>query len=229
MPDVMISYARADARAFADRLADALRPRRSVWLDTSALEGGADWLQSIQEAIATCGVFLAIRSPAGSSSFWVRSERLFALNRRKPIVPVLAADCPEDDLELISYQPVDFRADFDAALARLVHRLDQHRGGAASADRRTLEQAYLGRILLEHSVWQDLYTPMAAVATLQTDTGPGSPHVRTLPATIDPVFREFIRKQLDQKAQLRPHRAARLCRHPARRRAMPTRHPRRPR
>lgn len=199
MPDVMISYARSDARAFAERLAEALRPQRSVWLDTSALEGGAEWLQAIQEAIATCGVFLAIRSPAGSTSFWVRSERLFALNRRKPIVPVLAAECPEDDLELISYQPVDFRGDFDAALVRLLHRLDQHRVGIPSADRRTLEQAYLGRILLEHSVWQDLYTPMAGVATLQTQTS-SRPHVLTLPAAIDPLFREYLRKQLDQKS-----------------------------
>lgn len=199
MPDVMISYARSDSRAFADRLADALRPKRSVWLDTSALEGGADWLQAIQEAIATCGVFLAVRSPSGSTSFWVRSERLFALNRRKPIVPVLAAECPDDDLELISYQHVDFRGDFDAALARLLQRLDQFRAGTPSGDRRTLEQAYLGRILLEHSVWQDLYTPMAGVATLKAEN-PTAARVVTLPAAIDPVFREFVKKQLDQKA-----------------------------
>jgi formylglycine-generating enzyme required for sulfatase activity len=198
MPDVMISYARADARAFANRLAEALRPHRSVWLDTSDIEGGADWLQSIQEAIASCGAFLAVRSPEGSSSFWVRSERLFALHRRKTIIPVLPSEAP-DDLELISYQPVDFRGDFEAALRQLLARLAQVRAAAAPAvDRRTLEQAYLGRLLLEHSVYQDLYTPMAGVATLQPEPAAGRTHLVTLPASINPVFREFVQKQMAQ-------------------------------
>jgi formylglycine-generating enzyme required for sulfatase activity len=200
MPEVMISYARADARAFADRLAAALRGRCDAWLDTEAIEGGADWLRRIQEAITGCRVFVAVRSPAASRSFWVRSERLFALTHRKPVLPVVAADCPED-LELISYQPVDFRADFDRALERFLAEVGRLAGRAPpAADRPRLEQAYLGRVLLEHSVWQDLYTPMAGVAHLEVAAAPGKPRLVTLPATIAPLFHEFVAERLDTPA-----------------------------
>jgi len=203
LPHVMISYARADARDFAGRLASELRQHGlSAWLDTSNIEGGAQWLRSIQEAINGCKVFVAVRSPAASESFWVRSERLYALNARKQIVPVVACACSEDDLELISYQPVDFRHSFEQALPALVERIRTLSNGHAPEpkDRRTLELAYLGRILLEHSVWQDLYTPMAGVARLRkAKPQADKPQMVTVPNSIQTTFRQRVREQLHQR------------------------------
>ena len=79
----MISYARADARAFARRLTSELaRKGVDTWLDTAEIPGGADWKRALEEAIKGCRIFLAIRTPAAQDSHWVLSERLFALNRR---------------------------------------------------------------------------------------------------------------------------------------------------
>ncbi len=212
-PQVMISYARKDARDFAGRLAAELRLHGiTVWLDTSEIEGGAEWLRSIEQAIAGCTVFVAVRSPLASDSFWVRNERLYALNRRKPpekphphIVPVLATPCTVDDLELIGFQPVDFTHSFELALPRLVERIRELSNGHAPEikDRRTLELAYLGRILLEHSVWQDLYTPMAGVARMsQHGSKPDRPKMVTVPNRIGQRFSEKVREQFHHEENL---------------------------
>ena len=199
---VMISYARADARDFAGRLTSELKHQGiKAWMDTAEIEGGAEWLRSIEGAIADCTVFVAVRSPAARDSFWVRNERLYALNRRKPpekphphIVPVLARPCTTDDLELISFQPVDFTSSFEMALPRLVERIRALSDGhmPEAKDRRTLELAYLGRILLEHSIWQDLYTPMAGVAQMPAEDVPGVPPIQTAATPIDALFGTFL-------------------------------------
>ncbi|NLF78994.1 MAG: SUMF1/EgtB/PvdO family nonheme iron enzyme [Chloroflexi bacterium] len=216
-PDVMISYARADARDFSGRLASELKRHGiDAWLDTSDIEGGAEWLRRIQEAIDASTVFIAVRSPAASDSFWVRSERLYALNRRKlpnplpHIVPVLAAPCTADDLELISFQPVDFSHSFEMGLPVLLDRIRALRDGHApeTKDRRELELAYLGRILLEHSIWQDLYTPMAGVAQL-LDEAPAShrPVIKTAATPIDTLFGAYLDEV--EQAEHRSHESLR--------------------
>ena len=72
MTDVMISYARSDARDFARRLALALRSGGvDAWLDTSDIEGGAEWLTRIEREINDCKVFIAIRTPKAKNDDWV--------------------------------------------------------------------------------------------------------------------------------------------------------------
>jgi GTPase SAR1 family protein len=196
--DVFISYARADARDFAGRLAESLRHHGvNAWLDTAEIEGGAEWLQRLETALAVCRVVIAVRTPGGRQSSWVRRERLYALNKGKPIIPVLRLDT-EDDLELIDRQPVDFRHSFEQALLQLLKEIQRLSNGHApdTKDRRTLELAYLGRILLEHSIWRDLYTPMAGVAQLRkARPRADKPQMVTAPNPIGQVFREKVREQ----------------------------------
>jgi len=197
MPDVMISYARADALDFAGRLALALQAQHvDTWLDTAEIEGGAEWLTRIEAAINNCQVFIAVRTPKAKESLWVRSERLFALNQRKPILPVLPTNCP-DDLELISYQPVDFRHSFESAVPQLMDAYKQIRGGksAPETDVRKLELAYLGKLLLEHGIWQTVYTPMAGVAQLRKPRPNDSkPQMVTVPTGIDSRFQRRLQE-----------------------------------
>jgi formylglycine-generating enzyme required for sulfatase activity len=196
--DVFISYARADARDFAGRLAESLRGHGiTAWLDTAEIEGGAEWLQRLETALAVCRVVIAVRTPGGRQSSWVRRERLYALNWGKPIIPVLRLDT-EDDLELIDRQPVDFRHSFEQALPQLLKEIQRLSNGhpPGTKDRRTLELAYLGRILLEHSIWRDLYTPMAGVAQLRkARPRADKPQMVTAPNPIGQVFREKVREQ----------------------------------
>jgi len=213
MSDVVISYARKDTRDFAGLLAAELaRHTIGVWLDTSDIEGGAEWLQSIEQAISSCRVFIAVRSPGGRESTWVRRERLYALNLRKPpnsplpIIPVIARDCPQDDLELIDRNPIDFRSNFEMALPVLIKEITRLKNGHVleTKDRRTLELAYLGRILLEYSIWQDLYTPMAGVAQMLSEpANPARPAIVTAATPIDSLFGAFWDEQEQAKSHLR--------------------------
>jgi hypothetical protein len=51
MPTIMISYARQDARDFAQKLSDSLTANGiPTWLDTSHIEGGAQWLRELEKA-----------------------------------------------------------------------------------------------------------------------------------------------------------------------------------
>jgi hypothetical protein len=203
--DMMISYARAEARKFAERLATKLQGYFSVWFDTEDIFGGAEWLESIEKAIAGCKVFLAVRSPAGSASRWVASERLFAINNQKPIVPLLAIRCPGEDLELITHQSVNFIEDFEGGFQQLLGLVRQLVSGATPSrrERHVLEQGYVGRVLLQHSIWQDLYTPMACVAQLQRNSVAAPPRMKTAPTSIDPIFHRFIRERSgDQVSRL---------------------------
>ncbi len=211
MPDVMISYARADAYHFAARLADGLRQHQiETWLDTAEIEGGADWKRRIEEAIRDCKVFLAIRSPEGRNSDWVCNERLLALKLRKPIVPLLAKDCL-DDLEFMRFQPIDFRHDFEAALNKLVTQVRHNlahpvQANTPPADPRILELEYLGTVLLQHTIWQRLYTPMAGVATLRRPSA--RPVIERTAAQISPLysplskFRESIREDFAERVEM---------------------------
>lgn len=163
MTEVMISYARADARDFAGRLAAELRHKGvDVWLDTAEIAGGANWLQALETALRACRVFIAVRSKAAKQSEWVINERLMALNRkpRPLIVPVLLNDCP-DDLEFQSLQPIDFRHSFEMALPPLVECIRGDGTSPPTATRRLLELEYLGRMLLEYAIWETQYTPLS--------------------------------------------------------------------
>jgi hypothetical protein len=208
MENVMISYARADGKNFAEKLAKRLKQHHiDVWMDTENIPGGAKWLRNIERAISTCKVFIAVRTPTARESLWVRSERLYALKVGKPIIPVLFLDC-EDDLELINYQQVDFRQDSDTDLQVLLESIEHYR--SRQKNRRELELAYLGRILLEYSVCRDLYTPMAGVAQIRKSTlHVRRPKMVTHPTTIEPVFlkriHEKIRKMVFVKTEEREY------------------------
>jgi hypothetical protein len=125
---------------------------------------------------------------------------LYAQNARKPVIPVLRLDCPQD-LELIERNPIDFRHSFEAVFPQLLAQVQQIRDGhmPPPVDRRTLELAYLGRLLLEHSIWKDVYTPMAGVARLRRERPAGDkPRIETVPNAIQPRFTQLIQERLRQ-------------------------------
>ncbi|HEY7493628.1 MAG TPA: toll/interleukin-1 receptor domain-containing protein [Candidatus Tectomicrobia bacterium] len=122
---IFICYARED-ESFVLRLATSLHARGvPVWLDQWHIKVGTDWDHSIDSALHDCAQFLIVLSPVAVASDEVRGELRTALDKKKPVVPVLrqACDIPR---RLLLTQYVDFtgRSPDDAAtLDRLVRAL----------------------------------------------------------------------------------------------------------
>ena len=128
---IFICYARKDAR-FVLRLAKNLKERGApIWLDQWDIPPGADWDQYIDSALRGCAKFLIVLSPGSVASNEVRGELRWALNKSKPIIPVLYQTCNiPRRLELTQY--VDFTGynpDDVTALNRLMRALDMPEEG----------------------------------------------------------------------------------------------------
>jgi hypothetical protein len=103
--EVMLSYRRADAEAYAGRLHERLVAdfgEPSVFMDQFSIAPGANWLWCVQQAAATCRVMLVTIGPSWTriaddaglprlhqASDTLRLEVLAGLDRGIRIVPVL--------------------------------------------------------------------------------------------------------------------------------------------
>ncbi len=119
MTRAFISYAHADA-AFATRLATAL-PGLGIdpWIDRDGIHGGARWSSSIQQALDDADALILVLTPAAMASSNVEDEWQYALDRGKPVLPVLLE--PTDvHFQLGRIQYTDFHGQpFEAGLAQL--------------------------------------------------------------------------------------------------------------
>jgi len=160
-PVVFLSYARPD-RALADRLlADLERAGHSCWLDTSDIPGGEDWIAAIADGLGRAYAVLTLVTEAANRSDWVRREFLYAERLGKPVIPLMAGDCPLPwymiDRQAIPLDP-DYLRGLLAALPKPATTPTRTDGP------RQAELAYLRRLLLGELVHTELYTPMAGVA-----------------------------------------------------------------
>jgi hypothetical protein len=124
MPDyVFVCYARQD-QDFALKLAASLKERSvPVWLDQWNIAPSADWDSSIDGALESCARFLIVLSPASVASKEVRSELRAALDRQKPVLPVLHQPCTiPRQLLLIQYVSFISRRPEDESLINDVVR-----------------------------------------------------------------------------------------------------------
>ena len=101
---VFISYRREDSAGHTGRLYDSLRDRigdENLFLDLSGIDSGQNFVDTIQAAIQSCDLLLAIigcewltcsangRRRLDEPNDLVRSEIRTALERRTPVIPVL--------------------------------------------------------------------------------------------------------------------------------------------
>ena len=185
---VFLSYTRADMEA-------ALQIRRAleqaghvVWQDLTAIKGGDEWIKSIETGVERSYALVMVVSAASQKSEWVQIEYLHAKRRGKLIVPI-RVDGSEIPTVMLAMNVVQGFPDLEAGLGQLLASLPAPAGiqKEAPADRRALELRYLDKLLLEHSVWQEVYTPMAGVGQLRAPKETPKPGVRmkTTPTTID--------------------------------------------
>ena len=127
---VFLSYRRTDTAGYARSLYDRLNARfpDQVFMDWSGIEGGANYVKSIQEAVSSCRVLVALigddwvrtAGPDGRRRLddpvdLVRREIAGALSRDALVVPVLLggaampdpADLPPDLVTLSQRQAIE--------------------------------------------------------------------------------------------------------------------------
>ncbi len=162
-----LSYARADAE-FAKRLASDLKAKQcSVWIDQIDILPGHRWDQSVEAALANASTVLVVLSPSSVQSENVQDEVGFAIDEGKSITPILHVDC-KIPFRLRRWQYVDFRDDYEEALARLVARL------AADDDGQGESLAAAGSALASRTA-SEAGEAVAAAPTAPTPRSPAAP------------------------------------------------------
>jgi hypothetical protein len=123
-----LSYSRIDGANFATQLADRLvagPPPYSVWLDVRDEQPGLDWDEQITDAIQTCqGLLFAMTEDSVQSHSASKSEWVWALKYKKPVIPLRVDAGAELPFRLSSREYIDFSRGFDVGLARLRTYLD---------------------------------------------------------------------------------------------------------
>ena len=104
---VFLSYARKDGTAAAQSLQAILETAKyDVFFDTARISGGASWSTVIEDALNNCHVLIAILTPASYLSEICRAEHIWALDKHKLVIPVLANPDAEIPLylKLLNYR-----------------------------------------------------------------------------------------------------------------------------
>jgi hypothetical protein len=149
MAGVFISYRREDSPGHAGRVFDRVRARfgTDVFMDVTAIDAGADFVDAIEQAVGSCDVLLAIIGPqwvgatdgAGGRRLehpndFIRLEIAGALKRNVRVVPVLvdgarlptAGDLPDDLQPLLRRNAIELRDPrWDADIEQLIASLDR--------------------------------------------------------------------------------------------------------
>lgn len=167
---VFVSYRREDASDAAGRIYDRLAPRYGhdrVFLDIDNIPAGADFVEFLTEAVASCDVLIAvigkrwltIRDGKGGRRLdnpldFVHLEIAAALERDVVVVPALVQGArlpepghlPEPLQKLARRQAVNLSADrFQSSMQKLIANLDVVADANADRARAELEQAELQR------------------------------------------------------------------------------------
>src|SRR3954470_3178621 len=114
MPSVFLSYSHKD-EVWKDRLKTHLGALELDTWDDRRIEGGADWFEEIQEAMARASVAVLLVSADFLTSKFILGEEVPRLLRRRrleglPVIPVIARSCTWKKVEWlheIQARPID--------------------------------------------------------------------------------------------------------------------------
>jgi ketosteroid isomerase-like protein len=143
---IFISYRRDDAAGYARSIYDRLDARfpKSIFMDASRIEPGADFVKAIEEAVGACDTLIVLmgkhwrggRAPSegrlDDPNDFVRLEIATALKRNIQVIPVLlreakppgAQDLPDDIAQLARIHALEITdEDFDHDIQRLASHI----------------------------------------------------------------------------------------------------------
>lgn len=139
---IFISYAREDGKQLALRLRDDLRAAGlSPWMDLAEIPGGDNWARTIERAIESCEVGLALCSHKSYHSNFCRAEQMRLSRKGKRIIPILVqkdADIPLT-LEHLNYLDFSDSLSYSSSLRDLMSDLNVGRAFAAMAGEEVAE------------------------------------------------------------------------------------------
>ena len=159
------SYARADAE-FVLKLAKELRAAgANLWVDQLDILAGERWDRAVEKALMACRGMIIVLSPASVNSDNVMDEVSYALEERKPVVPVLYKDC-SIPFRLRRLHRINFTADYDKRFVDLLRALD------IEEPSQPLEAASL-----EESFVEDITKPSDAALTMEKSKPSETPTV----------------------------------------------------
>src|ERR1051325_3712011 len=172
MLGVFISYRRQDSAGHAGRLFDRLQGRlgrNHIFMDVTGIDAGVDFVETLERAISSCNVLLAVIGPEWLSIIdangnrrlddpadFVRVEIATAHRRDVRVIPVLIAGAsmpsaqtlPDDLKPLARRQMVELRdSRWDSDVADLLALLERQLGSQPAAPgrgRKKLALALLG-------------------------------------------------------------------------------------
>lgn len=102
-----ISYSRADSEFVIRFVKDLKRMGFEIWLDQIDIPKGSRWDDEIEKALDASTAFIVILSPTSMDSQNVKDEVAYALDARKPILPLVLKPC-NPPFRLRRFQFVDF-------------------------------------------------------------------------------------------------------------------------
>lgn len=185
---IFLSYTRADKDIAFQIRRELELAGHTVWQDLTAIKGGDEWIKSIEVGVEKSYALITVVSESSQKSEWVQIEYLHAKRRGKFIVPI-KVDASEIPTILLATNVIHGHPDLNAGIGQLLASLPAPPDvkELEPLDRRALELRYLDSLLLDHSVWQQVYTPMAGVGQLRTPKERKTPgvHMKTTPTTID--------------------------------------------
>ncbi len=117
MAGIFISYRRDDSAGYTGRLVDAMKTcfePQQIFRDIEAIEAGADFVDAIDQAVASCSVLIAVIGPRWLTATdakgnrrlddlndFVRLEVAAALSRDIKVIPILVGGATMPDVSIM--------------------------------------------------------------------------------------------------------------------------------
>jgi len=90
---VFVSYSRKDIDFVRLLATDLQRVGFDVWWDISGIQGGDNWVRTIQDALDKSRFCAVVVTPDRMKSTWVEREYTYAINNNLKIVPIFLKTC----------------------------------------------------------------------------------------------------------------------------------------
>lgn len=122
MATIFIGHARQNSAA-AVEIGAALRNQGYTAQTGGEIASGSNWREATESAIRAADAYIYLHSPDATASPWLQNELLFAINQKKPIVPVILAPASFPQ-PLLNYQFIDATAGVSAVLQKITLAVD---------------------------------------------------------------------------------------------------------
>jgi pSer/pThr/pTyr-binding forkhead associated (FHA) protein len=107
---IFITYAREDWEQVVAPLTVRLQDAGlKVWVDQYLVQGGDDWMVSVEQALAECWLLIVVASSQSLESRYVRLAYRYFFNREKPIITLLYNSPPGLPRELANTKSIPFK------------------------------------------------------------------------------------------------------------------------